>query len=190
MPAGVGSGGDECDRDFVSGAVRFWVMDNGLVFLDRNSRFIPNNRTPNATVRVSQYGTYVFRWTESNGGCISSDEITVNFYQPPLANAGRGGDECDLDFNLSAVIFSSAETKGVWTMTAGTGTAVFVPDAGSPSATVTVSEYGTKTFTWTVTNGTCTASSDVIVNFNRPPVANAGTGGNNCGASFIFNAAE
>lgn len=188
-PANAGSGGDECDRDFALSAVP--ALGNGqwsIVSGPGTAVFVPNNRTPNATVRVSQFGTYVFRWTERNGGCISSDEITVNFYQPPVANAGRGGDECDLDFNLSAVIFSSAETKGTWSMTAGTGTAVFVPDAGSPSTTVTVSEYGTKTFTWTVTRGTCTASSDVIVNFNRPPVANAGTGGNNCGLEFYFNA--
>lgn len=187
-PADAGSGGDECDRDFVLSAVPIlgtgqWSRVSG----PGNATFTPNPLAPNATVTVSVYGTYIFRWTESSGGCNSSDEVTVNFYQPPVANAGSGGNECDLDFNLRAVS-SSSEATGTWTMSAGTGTATFVPNASSPSATVRVSEYGTKIFTWTVTNGTCSASSDVTVNFSRPPVANAGTGGNNCGLEFYFNA--
>lgn len=188
QPADAGSGGDECDRDFILSAVPIlgtgqWSRVSG----PGNATFTPNPQTPDATVTVSVYGTYVFRWTETSGGCNSSDEVTVNFYQPPVANAGSGGSECDLDFNLRAVM-TSTETTGIWTMSAGTGTAVFFPDANSPSATVTVSEYGTKIFTWTVTNGTCSASSDVTVSFSRPPVANAGTGGNNCGLEFYFNA--
>lgn len=188
QPANAGSGGDECDRDFILSAVPLlgtgvWSRVSG----PGSASFSPNAGTPDATVTVSVYGTYVFRWTENSGGCRSSDEVTVNFYRPPVANAGSGGSECDLDFNLQAVSTSS-ETAGTWTMSSGTGTATFVPSSNSPAATVTVSEYGTKVFTWTVTNGTCTASSDVTVSFSRPPVANAGTGGNNCGLEFYFNA--
>lgn len=188
QPANAGSGGDECDRDFILSAVPLlgtgvWSRVSG----PGSASFSPNAGTPDATVTVSVYGTYVFRWTENSGGCRSSDEVTVNFYRPPVANAGSGGSECDLDFNLQAVSTSS-ETAGTWTMTSGTGTATFVPSSNSPAATVTVSEYGIKVFTWTVTNGTCTASSDVTVSFSRPPVANAGTGGNNCGLEFYFNA--
>ncbi|MBN2665873.1 MAG: gliding motility-associated C-terminal domain-containing protein [Bacteroidales bacterium] len=187
-PADAGSGGDECDRDFILSAVP--VLGTGVwsrVSGPGNASFSPNAGTPDATVSVTAYGTYVFRWTENSGGCRSSDEVTVNFYQPPVANAGSGGSECDRDFNLQAVSPSS-ETAGTWTMTSGTGTATFMPSANSPAATVTVSEYGTKVFTWTVTNGTCTASSDVTVSFSSPPVANAGTGGNNCGLEFYLNA--
>lgn len=188
QPANAGSGGDECDRNFVLSAVP--VLGTGIwsrVSGPGKASFSPNAGTPDATVTVTVYGTYVFRWTENSGGCRSSDEVTVNFYQPPVANAGTGGSECDREFNLRAVS-SSAETEGTWTMTSGTGTATFVPSSNSPAATVTVSEYGTKVFTWTVTNGTCIASSNVTVSFSRPPVANAGTGGNNCGLEFFFNA--
>ncbi len=187
-PADAGSGGDECDRDFILGAVP--ILGTGVwsrVSGPGSASFSPNAGTPDATVTVSAYGTYVFRWTENGGDCRSSDEVTVNFYRPPVANAGTGGSECDLDFNLQAVS-ASAETAGTWTMTSGTGTATFTPSANSPAATVTVSEYGTKVFTWTVTNGTCSVGSDVTVSFSRPPVANAGTGGSNCGLEFYFNA--
>ena len=186
--ADAGSGGNECDRNFVLNAVPvfgtgIWTRVSG----SGNASFSPNASNPAATVTVTAYGTYVFRWTETQGVCKSSDEITVNFYQPPVANAGTGGEECDHDFNLRAVT-GSAEVSGTWAMASGTGTASFSPSASSPSATVTVSDYGTKIFTWTVINGPCSASSDVTVNFNQPPLANAGPGGNNCGLEFYFNA--
>ena len=186
--ADAGPGGDECDLNFALNAVSvfgtgIWTRVNG----PGNANFSPNANTANATVTVTAYGTYTFRWTETKGVCTSSDDITVNFYQPPVANAGSGGSECDLDFELKAVSGSSAGT-GTWTMTSGTGTAAFSPDANSPTATVTVSEYGTKIFTWTVINGPCSRSSSVTVDFYQQPVANAGTGGNNCGRDFYLNA--
>jgi gliding motility-associated-like protein len=186
--ADAGSGGNECDRNFVLNAVPvfgtgIWTRVSG----PGNASFSPSASNPAATVTVTAYGTYVFRWTETQGVCKSSDEVTVNFYQPPVANAGSGGDECDHDFNLQAVM-GNTDLPGTWTMASGTGTANFSPNANSPAAKVTVSDYGTKIFTWTVTNGPCSASSDVTVNFNQPPLANAGPGGNNCGLEFYFNA--
>lgn len=183
--ANAGSGGDECDLNFVLNAVPglgtgTWTKVTG----PGNATFSPNNHTAGAIVTVSQYGTYTFRWTEASGACSSSDDVTVNFYRQPVANAGRGGDECDLDFVLRAV---RSVGTGTWTMTSGTGTASFSPDAGDPGATVTVSDYGTKVFTWTETNGPCSNSSNVTVNFYRQPVADAGNGGNNCGLeSYLF----
>ena len=186
--ADAGSGGNECDRNFVLSAVP--VLGTGVwtrVSGPGSASFSPNASSPTATVTVSVYGSYTFRWTETRGKCKSSDDITVNFYQPPVANAGTGGNQCGSSFTLRAVSGSS-EVNGTWTMTSGTGTASFSPDSHSPTATVTVSEYGTKVFTWTVTNGPCSASSNVTVNFYGQPVANAGQGGNNCGLEFYLNA--
>jgi hypothetical protein len=140
--ANPGSGGDECDRNFTLNAVPVigigtWTKVTG----PGNATFSPNNHTPNATVTVTAYGTYTFRWTETSGVCTSSGDITVNFYKPPEANSGTGGTECDRDFVLNAV---PDVGTGRWTMTSGTGTATFNPDAGDPKATVTVSDYGTK----------------------------------------------
>ena len=70
----------------------------------------------------------------------------------PIANAGFGGNECDLDFVLNAV---PGLGTGTWSMTSGTGSAIFIPGPASPDATVIVNEEGEKEFTWTVTNGAC-----------------------------------
>jgi hypothetical protein len=123
--ADAGLGGNECDRNFVLNAVPvfgtgIWTRVSG----PGNASFSPNANTPNATVAVTAYGTYVFRWTESQGVCKSSDDITVNFYQPPVANAGSGGSVCSLSFLLQAVS-GSVDVKGTWALTSGTGTVTF-----------------------------------------------------------------
>jgi gliding motility-associated-like protein len=181
-----GLGGTECDLNFVLNAVPSvgigtWTIVTG----PGTAVFTPNANAASATVTVSAYGTYTFRWTETNGPCISSNVVTVNFYQQPLANAGIGGNECDLDFTLNAV---PSIGVGTWTMTKGSGIATFLPNVNSPFATVQVSEYGTKEFTWIEINGICADTSAITVNFYEPPVANAGSGGNNCGLEFNLRA--
>lgn len=185
--ANAGTGGNECDLNFVLNAViQFgtgtWTRISG----PGSAIFSPNAGTPGATVTVSTYGTYIFRWTETRGVCSSFSEVTVNFYRQPSANAGSGGNVCDLDFQLSAVAPSAG--TGTWSMTSGTGSATFLPDAHSNNVSVTVSDYGTKVFTWTVTNGTCSARSDVTVNFYESPDPDAGPGGNNCGLEMYLHA--
>ncbi len=182
----AGPGGVECDLNFVLNAVPsvgagLWSVVTG----PGTATFAPAVTSPVSTVTVSVYGTYTFRWTETNGPCISSSIVTVNFYQPPIINAGPGGDACDLDFIFNAVPSAGI---GTWTMINGTGTATFNPGASSPTATVVVSEYGTKIFKWKEANGICADSATITVNFYQQPFANAGTGGNICGLGFNFNA--
>lgn len=184
--ANAGLGGSECDLDFVFSAVPsvgtgVWTQTSG----PGTSSFAPNANNPAATVTVSQIGAYQFTWTETNGTCSNSAAVTVNFYQQSVADAGNGGDECDLNFVLNAV---PTVGTGVWTQTSGTGFANYVPNASSPTATVSVSGYGAYQFTWTETNGSCSSSDNVNVNFYQQPVANAGTGGNECDLNFVFSA--
>ena len=184
--ANAGTGGTECDLDFdliaiPSVGTGLWTLASG----PGTAVFAPGPAVPTARVTVSTYGTYTFRWTETNGPCISSASVIVNFYQQPVANAGSGGDACNLNFVLNAIVTTGL---GTWSMSEGTGTAEFSLDANSPSATVTVSEYGTKVFRWIVSNGICSDTSEVTVNFYQMPAANAGTGGNNCGLEFNLRA--
>ena len=184
----AGTGGSECDLNFDLNAIPeygtgMWSRHSG----PGNATFSPGPDSPTATVTVTAYGSYVFRWTETLGQCSSYDDIRVRFYQPSDADAGSGGNQCDLDFLLEAVT-GTGEIDGAWSMTSGSGTAAFSPDANSPTATVTVSEYGAKIFTWTVTNGPCSSSSDAAVNFYQQPVANAGVDGKVCGLELNLNA--
>ncbi len=116
---------------------------------------------------------YDFVFLEDGNNCVSANvgSVPITVYGQPVANAGPGGDECDLDHDLQA---TPSVGTGTWTQSAGPGTASFAPDAGTPDATVTVDLFGTYQFTWTETNGTCSDDSTITVNFYEQPIANAG----------------
>ena len=178
-----GFGGGECDLDFQLGATPSVGTGTWSATGPGTATYAPNANDPNAVVTVDTYGTYVLTWTENNGGCSNSASINVVFDQQAVADAGSGGNECDLNFTFSAV---ASVGGGVWTGT-GPGATVFA-NASNPTTSVTVSNYGTYTFTWTETNGNCSAVDQVVVNFYQQPVANAGLGGNECDLDFTFNA--
>ena len=182
----AGAGGNECDLNFTLAAVPSigtgtWTKQSG----PGTASFSPNANDPNAVVTVTAYGTYIFRWTEVNGACSDFKEITVNFYQQPVANAGSGGNECDLSFTFSA---SPSAGLGTWTQQAGPGASGFVPSVNSPAATVTVSAYGTYTYRWTEVNGTCSDFKEITVNFYQQPAAVAGPDGNECDLNHSLSA--
>ncbi|ELR70824.1 hypothetical protein C900_03432 [Fulvivirga imtechensis AK7] len=188
--ADAGTGGNECDLSFAFNAtpsvgVGTWTKASGP-----GTPSFTNENNPATSVSVSAYGTYVFRWTEVNGGCSDFDEVTVNFYEQPVADADRGNaapyDECDLNFWLDAVP-SVSGSSGVWTKFSGPGTTTFA-NATAPTTEVSVSAYGTYVFRWTETNGVCSSSNNVTVRFYLQPVADAGSGGSVCGLNFNFNA--
>ncbi|MFN2379169.1 MAG: PKD domain-containing protein [Bacteroidales bacterium] len=120
---------------------------------------------------LANAGEYTLTVANSNG-CQAAASTTVEITQQPAAEAGSGGDECDLDFVLGA---TASVGTGTWAMTSGSGTASFSPDANTPDATVTVSEYGTKEFTWTEVNGACSDAAGITVNFYEQPVVDAGS---------------
>jgi len=184
--ANAGTGGNECDLNFTFNAtasvgIGTWSLSSG----PGTVLFSPNANSPTATANVSTYGTYVFTWTEVNGDCSSSNSVSVNFYEQPVVTTEPGGNNCGLEFYLSA---TKNVGVGTWTMVSGSGTATFRPDANSPSTMVTVNSYGTYSFKWTAVNGTCSASSTVTVKFIEQPSADAGSGGDECDQSFILNA--
>ncbi|MGA2407183.1 MAG: gliding motility-associated C-terminal domain-containing protein [Bacteroidales bacterium] len=122
------------------------------------------------TPSAADSGTYYIKGTTSSG-CSDTKPVTVTINPLPTANAGTGGDKCDLTFKLNAV---ASIGTGTWMKTAGPGTATFAPNANTATATVTVSENGTYAFMWTEINGTCSASDYIWVTFHDMPVLNAG----------------
>lgn len=177
--ANAGTGGDECDLSFTfngspSIGTGVWTVSGP------GNAFYSNPNSPTATVTVDAYGSYIFTWTETNGTCTATDFVTVNFYEQPVADAGTGGDECDLNFQFSA---NPSVGNGQWQQINGPGTSSFVVDS-DPNTTVTVTQYGSYTYTWTETNGICSDAETIVVNFYEQPVADAGTGGDECDLDF------
>ncbi len=147
--------------------------------------FTPDENDPSASVSVNAAGIYEILWTETNGPCSDSDTITITFFDQPVANAGTGGEECDLDFQLQAI---PGTGTGEWTKISGPGSATFSPSANDSDAEVIVDEYGSYGFIWTETNGTCSDNITVYVNFFDRIIVDAGADGDVCGQEYVLNA--
>ncbi len=185
--ANAGTGGNECGLNFRFSAVPsfgtgIWTRTTG----PGTATFIPDAYSPNATVTVSDYGNYTFTWTETNNACSSSSMINVVFYQQPVANAGTGGENCGLEFNLVA---TPSIGTGTWAQVNGPGSAIFSPNSNTANAKVTVSQFGSYDFAWTEASTLCSSTDIVRVTFHDLPLVNAGANTAVCkGRSIQLNA--
>lgn len=117
-----------------------------------------------ATLRSRNYASE----NNTNASIRPSIVITYTPCNPPVAEAGNGGSECDLNFALNAV---SSIGTGTWTnQSPGIGNAVF-SNPNSPNASVTVGSSGTYIFRWTEVNACNSSFDDVTVNFYAQPNA-------------------
>jgi hypothetical protein len=128
--------------------------------------------SPATTATATSYGVYVVRWTEVNGVCTDYSDITV-LYERLAAIISPPQNLCG---TLSASIQGNtpAASVGTWTRVSGPGTVSFNPNANSPSAIVTASEYGTYVLRWTIGDPLfCTTSADITVTLERAAAAGA-----------------
>ncbi|MFC2081343.1 hypothetical protein ACFLR8_03955, partial [Bacteroidota bacterium] len=170
------------------GSSRGWSWKSGP---DNSPTFTPVTSNT-AEAAVDFYGTYEFYWTETNGNCTVKDSAIIKYYQDPVnANAGTNFNAaCGLQFATldgTAHIYDadpndSSESTQLWTVFSSPGGSnPNFNDDTDPKTTVTVDVYGTYIFVWTETNGNCTRSSQVTVNFFENPV-NASAGADQAGA--------
>ena len=127
--------------------------------------------------------TVTYQWTISNGSCPSTNaSITLtNNATPPVADAGVDIDQCT-NGNFTLGGNSPVPGSGTWTNIGGfAGVNIITP--GSPSSAVTNLPAGqTVTLRWTITNGSCAATSDDVTLTNRALAnpADAGTDQSQC----------
>ena len=143
-----------------------------------------NATSPTSTATVSSYGTYVLTWTLTNGTCITSDNVTIDYAE--TANAGPDQQKCGVLVVTLAANAASAGA-GAWAKVSGPGTVTF-SDATSATSTATVSAYGTYVLSWTITNGSCNTTDNVTIIYAE--AANAGTDQQKCGVLFATMAAN
>lgn len=142
---------------------------------------------------LSVQGDYLLQWTVTNANCTgtqsSNDIVRISVYNPPTAAAPMT--------DQPAACLGNVTLTGN-TPTVGIGTWTFVPNGPSDTRTPVIDAPNVPTttvsgllvdpanpykFRWTITNGTCTASSadvNITVKDNTPATANAGTVANTC----------
>ena len=108
-------------------------------------------------VIVDQSITFGVVVTDANG-CRGYDEVYVHVKSPPVADAGQ-----DQVFTAQFEIRMTASLKswewGVWNVESGSG--VF-EDPQQPDTKVTGLEFGENIFSWTVSNGFCPDTRDLV----------------------------
>ncbi|OXA98731.1 hypothetical protein B0A75_13785 [Flavobacterium oncorhynchi] len=122
----------------------------------------PND--PNSVMLGLQPGTYEFLWTVTtlnSNGCISEDSVIVTIYdQPSTADAGPNQTVPQFSpVNMNAL--PPTVGTGEWTQITGPSTLGFV-DSTSPTTAISGTIAGTYQLQWTVSNGNCAVSSDVM----------------------------
>lgn len=111
-------------------------------------------------------GTSIITYSVTDGnGCTSATSVTITVdQQVTAANAGGDQSVCSDAFAILAANTPGVGT-GTWTVTGPSTLSSQFSSTSSPTATFTpAGGVGTYTLTWTITNGTCVSSDDVIVN--------------------------
>ncbi|PKP31920.1 MAG: hypothetical protein CVT99_06845 [Bacteroidetes bacterium HGW-Bacteroidetes-16] len=151
--------------------------------------------TTNATdVEVTVCGTYVFTFTVTNGDCVASDNVTVNFYDLPTnVNAGTDQEVCEVAGVYSTVLGGSYTDVGcgttsiLWTQVSGPVTAT-ITNGTTLTPTVETTQCGTYEFRMEIANGLdCIVADTVAVDFfDLPTLVSAGADQQVCEVAGVY----
>lgn len=153
-----------------------------------------NVTSPTSLAVASLPGIYTLEWIIDNSPCPSSIDPVQLDYRPSnlVSNAGPDQTVCGLSVTMAANA-PTAPATGQWSYISGpvanVPNSAYSPNRNSPTATITVSQYGTYVFQWSITTGTCAPITDQItITFNQAPVSNAGNDIFACGLSTQLDA--
>jgi gliding motility-associated-like protein len=125
---------------------------------------------PNSIVTNLGYGVNTLRWTIINAGCESpAAEVKVVNNSPSPSYAGNNDAIC----KDSTILDATVPYPGIGTWEVLTGGAV-IDAADNAKTKVRSLSRGDNVFRWTVRNGTCFDSDEVLIVNNRPSDPYAG----------------
>jgi hypothetical protein len=123
-------------------------------------------------------GANTFRWTIANGGCTSStDDVIITNNTPTTSAAGSDQVVCATTATMNAN--NPAIGTGAWSLVSGTGT---ITTSTLRTSGLTALAVGANTFRWTITQGACTSTDDVIIT-NDVAAGGTASATSNCGTT-------
>jgi hypothetical protein len=112
---------------------------------------------------------------------VDASAVTV-YATPTLANAGPDQPLCGATTTFLAGNNPTSGT-GIWSKVGGSGGNIYTPTSNGSQFT---GDNGVSyTLRWTITNGTCISSDDVIINFTIPDAPGASPSQSFCGPKTI-----
>ncbi|TRX70858.1 PKD domain-containing protein [Carboxylicivirga sp. M1479] len=129
-------------------------------------------------------GRNVFSWTITQNGCSSTALVEVYNNEPsdPVITNGTLVDVCGDAVTLTAA--GSVVGNGSWSLISGSGT---VASSNSTTTNITGLRQGDNTFRYTIEEGGCTKSSEIVVRNNKLDVS-AGADDIVCGDVYLLEA--
>ena len=171
IPSNAGTDQELCDNTTIMTAntpdpgVGQWSIVGGS-----GSANFANSDQPNTLVTDLDRGDNILRWTITNKGCISYDEVTITNNNPSTAYAGADRSVCGESFFLNANKPNIG--TGEWSVLSG---AANILDPNNANSEVNNLSLGQNTLRWTVTNENCASSDEVIITNDQPTNVSAGT---------------
>ncbi len=154
----------QLNADNPSPGVGAWQILSGNCNID-------DTADPNATIsNILPQTTNILQWNVINGTCTSFDIIEITNYALETSVTGDDISDCEItQVQLSANTPSSG--VGVWTCS---DLGVNFDNATLNNAMVSNIQTGETTFTWTITNGTCENTDELILINGTSVIAYAG----------------
>lgn len=140
-----------------------------------NQAIFASSISNTSTVTGLIQGTYVFRWTITDGNCSSTySDMSLEVNEAPTTpNAGANQELCN---STTATLQGNTITNGTGTWSKISGPSCTITNVNSENSTVTGMTPGTYIFQWTASNGTCTDLIDQVTILNNQPPTNANAG--------------
>ncbi|MCK4980099.1 MAG: hypothetical protein KAS62_06870, partial [Candidatus Delongbacteria bacterium] len=148
-----------------------WSVVTGSATFDNNNGY-------NSKVVSVGKGDNVLKWVITNGGCSSSDEVTITNNSPITAIAGADQTVCGNTTYLQAN--NQQSYNATWTLVSGSAT--FASNSLN-NTQVTGLNPGSNTLRWTIENGGCTSTDDVVIYNDLPYQADASEDFEICGST-------
>jgi gliding motility-associated-like protein len=139
-----------------------WQVLSGAGFINDTSQY-------NSRIDSLGLGSNTLRWTVTNKGCSSSDEVKITNNQPIMVSAGKDQVLC-VD---STYLYANKPSIGTGQWSIITGSAEFTNDKQYDTYVSRLGK-GTNILKWTVTSGQCIVSDTVQVTNNQPSISMAG----------------
>ncbi|WP_069660808.1 PKD domain-containing protein [Arcticibacter eurypsychrophilus] len=138
---------------------------------NNNWSITPSKLTPSYTFANLSKDTW-FRAVVKNGSCqeVNSSSVFIEVL-PNVTAADAGADRYICNESTIKLVGNLAVNGiGVWTQTSGF--LADIKDPADPLTEVTLHQTGTYEFAWTINNGICDPSADIIAIYNYPALVN------------------
>ena len=180
-PTNVNAGSDQSiceDWAMLDGSEPIYYGQWSVV---QGTAIFANPDEPITKVTSLAKGENILRWSVWQNGW-TSDDVVISNDLPTEANAGTDQVLCTDSINLSAndPIIGS----GKWTIISGSGQ--FENDTINDTKVTNLAQ-GENIFKWTITNKSCSLSSQVSITNNSPTTADAGLDQTICTNTLILN---